>query len=649
MKKQLLIVGVLALNLANTNLFAQKKETQKEKVETLNEVVITATKFKSKKENTGKVIYEITQKDIVNNAGKTVIDLLNNIPGIEIKGANSNASEPRSTYVRGGRSRQVLILIDGVPVSDPSLISQEYDLRLLSLNQVQSIEILKGASSTLYGSGAATGVINIILKKSLKDTISGTYEVSLGTNNDASNTSSDLTDKNQNVNINGTIGDFNFLTSFNLTGLDGMSAAKSNTNTVFENDTYYSKNGLVKLGYKINEKLSVETFLNFDEFEFDYDSGIWADSDINNGEQTQIRYGIKPSYKYKNGEVYLLASFNSVERTDNNFSSWTNQINTSVFKGESTNLDLVHKYDFSEKIQLITGLNYQNHTNNAVTPFGNIDKEIANFNTLDPYASVVYISDYGLSVNLGGRLNVHSNYGNHFVYDGNLSYQILDENNVKLRGLASYSSAFIAPSTYQLFSAYGDVDLNPETSQTFEFGFDSSYDKLVNFRAMYFNRTEDEAIIFKNLNAAPWGVYANSDETIKVSGVEADITVKPIDKVKLNVGYTYTDKNTDVDYIPTNKLVANIDFYATENSFVSLTYRNIGDRLAKYYDSTTFSTVETTLPKYNLLDLNANYKLLEGTVTFFGAVTNLLDEDYEDILGFSTRGRNYKLGIRLQF
>ena len=181
MKKQLLIVGVLALNLANTNLFAQKKETQKEKVETLNEVVITATKFKSKKENTGKVIYEITQKDIVNNAGKTVIELLNNIPGIEIKGANSNASEPRSTYVRGGRSRQVLVLIDGVPVSDPSLISQEYDLRLLSLNQVESIEILKGASSTLYGSGAATGVINIILKKSLKDAISGTYEVSLGT------------------------------------------------------------------------------------------------------------------------------------------------------------------------------------------------------------------------------------------------------------------------------------------------------------------------------------------------------------------------------------------------------------------------------------------------------------------------------------
>ena len=649
MNKQLLIVSVLACSFVSTSIFAQKDVAQKEKVEILNEVVVTATKFNLKKENSGKVIYTITQKDIVNNAGKTVIDLLNNIPGIEIKGTNSNSSEPRSTYVRGGRSRQVLILIDGVPVSDPSLISQEYDVRLLSLNQIQSIEILKGASSALYGSGAATGVINIILKKCSKNKISGSYELSLGTNNDVNSTNFSFTDKNQNININGNLGDFNFLTSFSLTGTDGMSAAKSNTNTVFEDDAYYSKNGLVKLGYKFNEKLAIESFLNFDEFEYDYDSGIWADSDVNNGNQTQIRFGIKPSFTYNKGEFYLLASFNKVKRTDINFSTFSNAINTSIFKGESTNLDLINKYDFSNEIQLITGLNYQKHTNNTETPFGDIDKKTANFNTIDPYASVVYISDYGLSVNLGSRLNMHSNYGNHFVYDGNASYQILDDNNFNFRGITSYSTAFIAPSTYQLFSVYGDVNLTPETSKTFEFGFDSSYEKLVDFRAVYFNRTEDEAIIFNNLNAAPWGIYANSSETIKVSGVEADITLRPIEKVKFNVGYTYTDKSADVDYIPSNKLVANVEYYPTQNTFVSLMYKNVGNRFARYYDSVTFSTVETNLPKYNLLDLNANYKLLDDTVTFFASVTNILDEDYDDILGFSTRGRNYKVGVRLQF
>jgi vitamin B12 transporter len=57
----------------------------------------------------------------------------------------------------------------------------------------------------------------------------------------------------------------------------------------------------------------------------------------------------------------------------------------------------------------------------------------------------------------------------------------------------------------------------------------------------------------------------------------------------------------------------------------------------------------TTLQKYNLLDFNTNYKLAEGTVTLLGSVTNLLNESYYDILGFSTRGRNFKVGVRLQF
>ena len=175
MKKQLLIVSVLVCNLVNTNLFAQKKQ-QKERVETLKEIVVTATKFTLKKENTGKVIHKITQKELQQNAGKSAIEILNTIAGIDVRGVNTNPTEPRSINIRGGRSRQVLVLIDGVPVTDQSAINQEFDLRLLAVNQIESIEILKGASSTLYGSGAATAVINIVLKKASKNNISGSFE-----------------------------------------------------------------------------------------------------------------------------------------------------------------------------------------------------------------------------------------------------------------------------------------------------------------------------------------------------------------------------------------------------------------------------------------------------------------------------------------
>ena len=80
-----------------------------------------------------------------------------------------------------------------------------------------------------------------------------------------------------------------------------------------------------------------------------------------------------------------------------------------------------------------------------------------------------------------------------------------------------------------------------------------------------------------------------------------------------------------------------------------MVYKNVGERTARFFDNNTFTTVETTLPNYSLLDLNANYKLLNETVTFFSAVSNLFNEDYEDILGYSTLGRNYKIGVRLFF
>lgn len=649
MKKQLLIVGVLACSFVSTNLSAQQKEAQKEKVETLNEVVVTATKFNLKKENTGKVIHKITQKELEQNAGKSVIEILNTIAGIDVRGVNSNASEPRGINIRGGRSRQVLVLIDGVPVTDQSAINQEFDLRLLAVSQIESIEILKGASSTLYGSGAATAVINIILKKASKDKISGFFETSVGTNNTANVKGSGLSDKNQNVTVNGTLGKVNFLGSFSLTGVDGMSAAKSDSNAEFATDSFYSKNGLLKVGYTLNDKLSIETFLNYDEFEYDFDGGAFSDSDVNTGNQEQFRVGVKPKFNYKNGQVYLLASANVVERDLKQYNSWAGTLDSYEFVGRSVNLDLVNKYDFQESnIQLITGVNYQIHSNNTVTPFAVIEKGTANFNTLDPYASVVYISDYGLSVNVGGRLNVHNVYGNHFVYDGNLAYAALKSEDVSVKLLTSYSTAFIAPSLYQLYDGFsGNLDLNPESNKTFEAGFDATYQDWLQLDAVYFSRKEEDAIIYSNTTFK----YANGSSN--ASGFEVNTKVIPTSFLAVNASYTYVDKDNFEDfndYIPANKFVASLDVTALENAFFNFTYRNVGERtyFDRYGSFGNFGD-DVILPSYQVLDFAANYKLLDETVTFFGAVTNLLNEDYDDILGYSTRGRNFKVGVRLQF
>ena len=650
MIKQCVIIGGVALCLLSTNVLSQEKKTQEKKTEQLKEIVISATKFELKKENTGKVIYKISQKDIQRNAGKSVIELLNNVLGVEIRGVNSNPGEPRSTYIRGGRSRQALVLIDGVPLSDPTGIEQSYDLRLLSLNQIESIEVLKGASSTLYGLGAGTGVINIILKKASENTVSGVYEVSLGTNSTSKNSTSSLNDKNQNISINGALDKFKYNAFFNITGTSGFSSAKSTLTIPFEEDTYTSNNGFLKLGYEFNTQFRIETFLNFDAFDYTFDAGAFNDSDINLGNQEQFRIGIRPQLKYKKGEVFLNASINSLDRSFESFNSFSGGTNVFVYKGTSVILDLVNKYEFTKNFQLITGINYQKHENESISDFGNIDPDLANFNVVDPYVSAVYITDFGLSINAGGRLNIHSNYGNNFVYDTNLAFGIVKKEEINLKLISSYSTAFIAPSLYQLFSDYGFTNLAPETNRTFEFGFESKLGQQWGLSAVYYDRVEENKVIFLNLPTPPYGIYANALGTIDVSGIEADVTFTISKELTTTVGYAFVDKTSDIDYIPKNKLTASFVANPIKNLAISTMFKNVGERsLFDAFGSFGEAGKDVILPSYSLLDMNVNYKVLEGKVLLFGSITNLLNEDYEETIGFNTRGRNFKMGIRIQF
>jgi len=643
MKKQILFVSVLALSLC-TKVFGQDQE----KREVLEAFVVIATKFNLKKEKTGKVVHTITQDQIQKNAGRSVIELLNTLAGIDVRGVNANPTEPRGVNIRGGRSRQVLVMIDGVPVTDQSAINQEFDFRLLNLNQIEKIEILKGASSTLYGSGAATAVINIMLKKVTNKKLSGSFETSIGTNNTANSSTNIAAEKNQNITVNANVNKISFLTSFSLTGTSGMSAAKSNSNIEFEEDNFYKKNGLVKLNYKATSNFSVETFFNYDEFDYDFDAGAYFDSDVNKGSNRQLRIGLKPTFNYNNSTLYLLASINEVKRTLDQFNSFANTLDVYSFFGRSINLDVVNNYKFSSQFQIITGVNYQEHSNQSTTPFGSIDKNIANFSTLDPYLSAVFISEFGLSVNLGGRLNIHNVYGNHFVYDANIAYNMFIHENTKIKLLSSYSTAFITPSLYQLYDGFsGNINLNPETNETFEVGFDINYNSWLQFDAVYFNRKEIDAIIFDNVNFK----YTNGSSD--GAGIEINTRIIPLDFLTINASYTYVDRDTFEDfndYIPDHKFVASLDFNMIDNAVFNFTYKNVGERtIFDRYGSFGAAGEDVILNSYQLLDFNANYKMLDGTLILFGNIKNLMNEDYDDILGFSTKGRNYRLGVRLNF
>jgi vitamin B12 transporter len=628
--------------------YAQEQDSLK--INQLNEVVVSDTKFAQSKEKSGKIIEKITAEDLAKKPGQSVATVLSQVAGVEINGNQSANSKNQGIYIRGGRNRQVAIYIDGVPVNDPSSINSEYDLRLLNVDMVESIEILKGASSTLYGSGAATGVINITLKKSNKSALSGNAFFSLGTQNTSEESKTTVQDFNQGFLVNGTLGKINYLTSLSSTETKGFSEAFG---ADYEEDTFSRVNVLQKVGVKVSDKLSLDFFGNYDKIKNTFDSPyagptLSNDDIYNNGSSEQFRVGFSPKYKYNKGELVLNTSASTLDREINIFSSWSNSVDNYSYSSRSVNADLFNKYTFSSQIYAIVGVQAQYFDMTQVDAYTNIEKETAKFNLLDPYVTLVYNSGVGFNLNIGARFNTHSEYGDKIVYNYNPSFYF---ENLGLKVFTSYSTAYITPSLYQLFSAYGNLDLKPEENITAEFGFEKSLiNKNLMINVVGFHRDETNAFGFYT-NPITWvSNYINIDGTYNAKGVETSIMYNFNDKLTANANYTFTEVEKPLNrLIAKHKVNAAVDYMLSEKASFGLQYQFVDKREDAFYNSLIFANENISLAAYQLVHANFRLNVIKNRLSLFGAVNNILNEEFQENIGYATKGRNYKLGLNFQF
>jgi vitamin B12 transporter len=283
------------------------------------------------------------------------------------------------------------------------------------------------------------------------------------------------------------------------------------------------------------------------------------------------------------------------------------------------------------------------------SPYGNIDNKATKFNIVDGYTTLVYNFDFGLNINAGARLNNHSAYGNNFVYNFNPSYNFKTSFPLKL--VASYSTAYITPSLYQLYSEYGNADLTPEKNATAEAGFETQwFDKKVRLNAVAFYRDQTNSIDFFFDNNTFEAYYINIDGTNKAKGVETALTVDLTSKVRLNANYTFTQVDEALDrLIPKHKANAGLDFQPTDRTFVNINYQYFDARNDAFFDGNTFGTTIVELDSYQLVNALVKYELIKNRLSVFGAATNILNEEFTENIGYSTRGRNFKLGLNFAF
>ena len=612
-----LIICILSLLTSHFLLFTSS--SAEEKATTLEEIVITATRIEEAIEDTTSDVIVIKEKDIKNMNVQFITDVLRRIPELSLV-QNGGAGKLATVFLRGGNSRQTLVMIDGVKVK--STTTGSFDFSGINVDDIERIEIVKGPQSTIYGSEAMAGVINIITKKGKgKPKIGASFEGgSFGTYKPS-------------FTISGGERKFDYRITGTYFYTDGISVAKQGS----ERDGYKNASFSGKFGFKPSEKLELELTgkYYYDRSELDafgrddlnyvqhgnhymlsgkgklYPSNIW--------EQILTVSTVKDSLRYRDPDT----AFNNAD------------IITSM-----DTIDWQHNLYLSGFYTLTAGAEYGNEKGENKGVF---DKAIDN--------KAVYLNNKLKILNNAFVINAGLRYDDHETFGSETTYKIGGIYNIKpvaIKIKGSYGTGFRAPTLNELFykdswGSVGNLNLRPEKSNSWEIGLEKEIIKeKASILITYFDQDYEDLIQWVESPPGSWQYTPQNVAKAEVKGIEATATLRLTESINMRAGYTYLDtedKTTGkrLSRRPKDKLNLSAEF-STKDMSVIADYTFVSE----IYDS----SVSRNLSSYSLVNLSSSYKMTRG-LTIFARIDNLLDEDYEEAGGYGTPGLSIFGGIRV--
>ncbi len=636
--------------------------SQTDSSKSLEEVTVTATKYSTKTTETGKVVTVITRQDIEHAGSRDLAQVITEFGSSFINGYNSNPGKEKNIYLRGAKVEYTLITIDGVPVYDASGIGTYFDIRNISIDNVERIEILKGSQSTLYGSDAIAGVINIITRKS------GSKPFSVnGTSHYGS-----FNTWRANANVNGKTGMLDYNIGYSYLNTDGFSEAKKpeNLSSFFDKDGYRQNSVQANAGIQAGKKVRLEPFLRYTKFKGGLDQDAFTDEKDFINENKNFQAGLRNIIGLGKGQLNVLYQFINTKRYYLDDSTQSRNgfyiYNQQTYSSHEHFAEAFVVYPFNS-IKLTAGadLRMSNTDYNAVqknifSPA--IDRpaysgDSVKQNQVSAYTALNYTLR-GFNIEGGGRFNNHSEYGRNLAFNINPSYFI--KNRVKV--FINASSGYKTPGLYQLFSIYGNKELEPENSLNLEGGVQVfAKDKKVDLRAVYFNRRIKDVVAFAFNPSAPAGFnYINQDEQ-KDHGFEFEGNSKISDKIQIKAIYNYTtgkittkQNGKDTIYFnllrrPKSTFNLFIGSQLTKKFYINAQMSAIGERKDIYFDPVSFEAKDISLKNYMLVNFYAEYAFLNTRLKLFTDIRNITDKKYSDIYGYNTAGFNAYTGFRFGF
>lgn len=625
---------ILAVSVHPSSAFAQKPELTEE-------IVVTANRLNTPGADVASSVTVITQEEIQRKQRTHLADLLREVPGLSVF-SSGGPGKNTSVFIRGTNSDHTLVLIDGIEMNDPLGTARQYDFGNFSTQDIERIEVVRGSQSVLYGSDAIGGVIQIITKKGA-GTLHGNVEAEYGAYHSY----------RLQGNVRGGDSKTNYSLGAGHQGTEGFPAADKNLgNQINTGQNLTTVTG--DLGLELIPRTSLNLNARFSDSRF----GLPATGGPPGYDAYGYRTGDDPNFTGTDRQGYGKIQLDSLltESWDSKLAfSYSLNHRTSDHLPSSVNPTESHSTYDSKRLRGLFQNNLYTSDSNTVTLGIDSSIESGTSTVNEPITSPdsgikdksmlvtgVFAQDQWLSKTLFGtagmRYDAYANVASQLTYRVAPGYKIPITKTV-IRG--SVGSGFKVPSLFQRFSSYGDPNLQPERSLSYDVGVDQELgDPSTLFGITYF-RTNFDQLIDYNFTT---NRYANKGRA-NSQGIEAGLRSKVFRDLAWNLTYTYTfarDDQTGLVLLrrPRHQLTAEVNYQISDRSQFGLLGRYLGNR----EDIDAVSAVRVEMPAFTVLYLTASYRVSDH-LWAFGRIDNLLDQAYQEVNGFGTPGRSYFAGL----
>jgi vitamin B12 transporter len=603
-------------------------------------IVVSATRIETPVNEIGSSVTVITDKEIERDQKRTLPDVLRTVPGLNIVQTGGPGGKT-SVFMRGSNSNHTKVLIDGIDANDPSQ-DGVFDFGQVLTSDIAQVEVLRGPQSSLYGSDAIGGVVNVVTKTGEGPAqFTGRLEGgSFGT-------------FNQSASVRGSVSRFRY--SFNVahvvvddtpvTPLDLLPPGRKRINDSYENITLSTK-----LGADLTDIFSIDfvgrytdstLFFTGEDFSFFPSVPAAAQSEQNarqfftRGDARLALFG--GAFKNRFGVGYTNYR-TTIQAPDTGFGIPPENIN----HGDRLKFDWQGNIELGKDHALILGV--EDQTDRLLdSPISAENGNTAGFAELQ--SEVVK----NLFVAASGRYDDNERFGGKATWRIAPAY-LIPKTGTKLK--ASHGTGFKAPSLTQLFVSFSafnffaNPDLEPEESEGYDIGFEQALSgERVRFGATYFHNDITNLI---NANASFTSLENVGQATTE--GVETFVSVAVTDRFKVRGDYTYTDALDDTTGLellrrPKHKASLNVIWLPTDRLTISATALYVGSQVD---GNRSFSIQRLVTDSYYVVNLAADYDLGRG-VTLFARIDNVFDERYENPTGFQRPGFGVFAGVRVNF